>query len=104
MINFPTPDGKQAHAYFVDAEAGTDSYLIVFHEWWGLNDYIKKEVDRLSNDLTSVQILAVDLYDGKVATTADQARQYIQGVSEERARNIMKELLTLLAPMRNLPP
>lgn len=49
--------------------------VIMIHEWWGLNENIKEMADKLASH--GYVVLAVDLYDGKVATTSDQARQLI---------------------------
>src|SRR5204862_5007124 len=45
MISFATPDGKQGSAYMISPAAKTNQVLFVFHEWWGLNDYIKREAE-----------------------------------------------------------
>jgi len=47
--------------------------VIMIHEWWGLNDNIKEMAEKLASH--GYVVLAVDLYDGKVGTTADEARQ-----------------------------
>jgi carboxymethylenebutenolidase len=47
--------------------------LIVIHEWWGLNDNIREMSNRLAAE--GYLALAVDLYDGDVATDAEQARE-----------------------------
>lgn len=49
--------------------------IIMIHEWWGLNDNIKEMADKLASH--GYVVLAVDLYDGTVATTAEQARELI---------------------------
>src|ERR1700756_5753199 len=41
-ISFKTPDGKTGYAYEIKAEKFTNNDVIVIHEWWGLNDYIKQ--------------------------------------------------------------
>lgn len=69
MISFKTPDGETAQAYELKTAKKTDNYVFVIHEWWGLNDYIKKESQRLAQELGNVNVPALDLYDGKVATT-----------------------------------
>ena len=45
--------------------------VVVIHEWWGLNDHVKHWTDRLASD--GYAALAVDLYDGTVATTREEA-------------------------------
>jgi carboxymethylenebutenolidase len=56
MITFPTPDGKTGSAYEVKATVPTNNYLIITHEWWGLNDYIKRRADSLQKMLIKVNI------------------------------------------------
>ncbi len=48
-ITFKTADGTDAHGWMVKAQKPTDYYLFVIHEYWGLNDYIKQETEKLSN-------------------------------------------------------
>ena len=89
MITFATPDGQEGSAYAIRAEGNSDQYLLVIHEWWGLNDHIKQEADQLYKDLDGVNVLALDLYDGQVATERDQAAQIMQSIQTERAQAII---------------
>ena len=46
--------------------------IVVIHEWWGLNDYIRSRVDQLAEQ--GFCALAVDMYgEGHVAATPDEA-------------------------------
>ena len=49
--------------------------IVMIHEWWGLNDNIKEMAEKLASH--GYVVLAVDLYNGSVATTSDEARQLI---------------------------
>ncbi len=49
--------------------------MVMIHEWWGLNDNIKEMAEKLASH--GYVVLAVDLYNGEVAITSDQARQLI---------------------------
>jgi carboxymethylenebutenolidase len=89
-ITFKTTDGLQGFAYEVKAEEPTNRYVFVIHEWWGLNDYIKQEAQKIAKTLGSVNVIALDLYDKKVAFTRDSATKYMQSVSKERAGAIIK--------------
>jgi carboxymethylenebutenolidase len=62
----------------------------VFHEWWGLNDYIKREAENLQAELGDVTVYAIDLYDGEVATTQAEAQKLMGGLKEERAKAIIQ--------------
>lgn len=90
MVSFKGSDGKEAKAYELRAKVKSDKYLFVIHEWWGLNDHIKKEAEKFFNDLGNVNILAIDLYDSKVATTREDAAKYMQSVKIERAKAIIE--------------
>ena len=93
MMTFPTPDGKTASAYALVPENPDGNFLFVIHEWWGLNDHIKQEAGRLFNSLGDVTVLALDMYDGKVATSQEQAGEFMQAVTEDRANAIIQGAL-----------
>lgn len=95
-ISFPTPDGGTSSALVWKATNGNShDWLLVFHEWWGLNDYIKKECEQLWTDL-GINVMALDLYDGKVATTRDSAVKYVQSAKTERGVAIVQGALAYL--------
>jgi len=90
MITYDTPDGKTANAFMLEAKVQSDNYVVVFHEWWGLNDYIKKEAEKIYHDFEeTVNVVALDLYDGKVADTREKASEYMQSVDTDRATAII---------------
>jgi carboxymethylenebutenolidase len=88
-ITFKAADGTDAHGWLVKASKPTNYYLFVIHEWWGLNDYIKQESEKLGDDL-GINVIAIDLYDNKVAATPDSARKLVQAVKTDRAQSIIK--------------
>jgi len=88
-ITYKTPDGKTAAAYLLKAKKPTNNYILVIHEWWGLNDYVKRESEKIYNDLGNVNIIDLDLYDGKVATDPKDAGKLMQAVVEDRAKAII---------------
>ena len=90
MINFNTTDGKIGSAYFIPAKKKTNNWLIVIQEWWGLNDNIKNEADKYYNDLGNMNVIAVDMYDGKFATTSDSAMKLMRGADMNRMVAIIK--------------
>lgn len=90
MLTFATPDGREGSAYAIRADESSEHYLLVIHEWWGLNDHIKQKADQLYQDLDGVNVLALDLYDGQVATDRERAREIMQSVSVERAQAIIE--------------
>jgi carboxymethylenebutenolidase len=90
MMSFDAADGKQANAYFIAANKKTNKYLIVVQEWWGLNDNVKMESDKYYSDLGDVNVIAVDMYDGKVAATPDSAMKLMRGADMGRMTAIIQ--------------
>ncbi|PTL83339.1 dienelactone hydrolase [Vitiosangium sp. GDMCC 1.1324] len=62
--------------------------VLVIHEWWGLNEHIMHWTDRLA--ALGYAALAVDLYDGKVATTPEEAMALMKTVDPKRAQEILR--------------
>jgi carboxymethylenebutenolidase len=90
-ITFKTPDGVDAKGYLVKAKKKSKKWLFVYQEWWGLNDYIKRQSDIFYADLgDEVNVLALDMYDGQSATDPQAAGKLMQGVKEERLESIVK--------------
>jgi carboxymethylenebutenolidase len=94
MIKYQTPDGQEANAFLIPAKSKTSNWLFVFQEWWGLNDHIKREAEKFYNDLGNVNVLALDMFDGKIATDRETAAQYMQAFKQERGNAIVKGALT----------
>ena len=90
MVKFYVSDGVEANGYEVKPDNPTNNWIFVFHEWYGLNDYIKKEADEVAATLGNVNVLAIDLYDGKVASTNEEASKYMQEADVTRSINIIK--------------
>ncbi len=93
MMKFSTDDGKEANGYLLKSKTPSDKYLFVIHEWWGLNDHIKKETDRYANELPGVNVLALDLYDGRVATKPEDAGALMKSTATDRAESIIRGAL-----------
>lgn len=84
-----TSDTVKARIYEVKSQHPTKNYLFVIHEYWGLNDYIKERAEQLQTELGDVNVIALDLYDGNVATDPKTAGQYMGAVKEDRVRTII---------------
>ena len=89
MITFSTPDGQEASGYLIEAKNKTSNWIFVFQEWWGLNDNIKRQAESLYKDLGNVNVLALDMYDGKLATDPKLAGQYMQEFKQDRGNAIV---------------
>jgi carboxymethylenebutenolidase len=97
-ITYSTPDGGTAGAYELKAKSPTNNYILVVHEYFGLNDYVKKESEQLYNDLGNVNIIDLDLYDGKVTADRAEAGKLMQGVKDTRAQAIIQGAINYVGP------
>jgi carboxymethylenebutenolidase len=61
--------------------------ILLLHEWWGLNDQVKSVARELAE--AGYVALALDLYDGKVATDADTAGKYMGALDRTVAMDLM---------------
>ena len=98
MIKFKTADGPEANAYVLKSKKSTNNWVFVFQEWWGLNDNIKRHSEDLYNDLGNVNVLAIDMYDGKLATDRENAGKYMQEFKQDRGDAIVKGALAYAGP------
>ena len=101
-ITYPTPDGRTADAYELKAKTPTNNYILVVHEYFGLNDYVKKESEDIYNDLGNVNIIDLDLYDGKSSTDRAEAAKLMQAVKDDRAEAIIKGAIAYAGPKAHL--
>ncbi|MGZ4000001.1 MAG: dienelactone hydrolase family protein [Mucilaginibacter sp.] len=97
-ITYNTPDGKTAGAFEMKAKNPTNYWILVIHEWWGLHDCVKHESEKLYNDVGNVNVLDLDLYDGKVAATREDAGKYMQAVNDARAQAIINGAIAYIGP------
>ncbi len=74
--------------------------LVVIHEWWGLNDWVKEQAAKLADQ--GYVTLAIDLYRGKVATTPDEAHEIMRGVPEDRAARDLHAAVEFLKSQSNV--
>lgn len=66
----------------------------MIHEWWGLNDNIKEMARLLASQ--GYQVLAVDLFNGSVAQTPEQARAQTSALDQAQATNNLKSAVMFL--------
>ena len=77
------------------ASPGRHPALIVVHEWWGLNDWVKEQTRKLAD--AGYVSLSVDLYRGEVATTLEEAHEISRGVPDDRALRDLEAGFSFLA-------
>jgi carboxymethylenebutenolidase len=83
-VSYKSGDETVQGILYTPSGKGSFPGLIVVHEYWGLNDWVKEQASKLADQ--GYVALAVDLYRGKVATTPDMAHELMRGVPEDRAK------------------
>jgi carboxymethylenebutenolidase len=79
-VNFKRPDGKSVSGYLAEPAAGAKAPgMVVIQEWWGMNDQIRGVADKLAN--AGYRALVPDLYRGKQALDANEAKHLMEGLN-----------------------
>ena len=102
MVSFPS--GSETVSGYLAAPGGTGKKpgLVVIHEWWGLNDWVKTKADDFAKQ--GYIAIAPDLYRGKVATDGDTAHQLMRGMPDDRSLRDMKAAVAYLKARPDVDP
>jgi carboxymethylenebutenolidase len=79
----------------VPDSGGPHPALVVIHEWWGLNDWVKEQAQKFAEQ--GYMTLAVDLYRGKVAYDPNLAHELSRGLPQDQAIRDLKAAFNYLA-------
>jgi carboxymethylenebutenolidase len=83
-VSYKSGDETVQGLLYTPSGKGPFPALIVIHEYWGLNDWVKDQASKLAGQ--GYEALAIDLYRGKVATTPDMGHELMRGLPEDRAK------------------
>jgi carboxymethylenebutenolidase len=86
-VTLTTEGGRKASAALALPTRAPAPTVLMVHEWWGLNDQIKSVAAELAK--LGYVALAVDLYDGKVARSTDEAQTFMHDVDPAAATDIL---------------
>ena len=99
-VSYKSGDENVQGVLYAPSGNGPFPALIVIHEWWGLNDWVKEQASKLADQ--GYVTLAIDLYRGKVATTPDMAHEIMRGVPDDRAARDLHAAVEFLAAQSNV--
>ncbi len=94
-VDFPDASGKPTHGFYVPASKGSKGAIVMVHEWWGLNDQIRREAEHLHSQ-TGYAFLAVDLYEGKSTRDPQEAGRLMGSVDVVRCTAIVRSAVDSL--------
>lgn len=78
-VEFTRPDRKTAPGYLAQGPHPQRAPgIVMFEEWWGVDDRIKATADRLAAH--GFNVLVADLFRGRSAATGDEANHLAQGL------------------------
>ena len=94
-VTFKSGDETVTGYLAVPESSGRHPALVVIHEWWGLNDWVKEQAQKLAEQ--GYVALAPDLYHGKVASDPATAHELSRGMPQDRAVRDLKAAFAYLA-------
>src|SRR6202142_393092 len=101
-VSYKTGDETVQAILYAPEGKGPFPGIVVIHEWWGLNDWVKEQASKLADQ--GYAALAIDLYRGKVATTPDEAHEIMRGVPDDRASRDLLAATTYLGEQSDVDP
>jgi carboxymethylenebutenolidase len=101
-VTFPSGDSTAQALLYLPQSAGPHPALIVIHEWWGLNDWIKQEAAGYA--AKGYVTLAVDLYRGKVAADPELAHELSRGLPQDQGVRDLTAAVAWLASRKDVKP
>jgi carboxymethylenebutenolidase len=99
-VSYKSGDETVQGILYTPAGKGPFPALVVIHEWWGLNDWVKEQASKLADE--GYVALAIDLYRGKVATNPEMAHEIMRGVPEDRAKRDLHAAVEFLKSQPNV--
>jgi len=102
QVTYKSGDENVSGILYQPTGKGPFPAIVVIHEWWGLNDWVKEQASRLADQ--GYVTLAIDLYRGKVATTADEAHELMRGVPNDRSTKDLLAASSYLRSQKNVNP
>ncbi len=94
MIFFPLIGNPNfAAAYMVRAKNPSKKVLLIFHDYWGLNDSIKLEAEKFAAEMPDVTVYVLDFYDGNIATDTVNANKFLSNLTKERGMQIINGII-----------
>ncbi len=102
QVSYKSGDETASGMLYTPAGKGPFPALVVIHEWWGLNDWVKEQASKLADQ--GYVTLAVDLYRGKVASTPDEAHELSRGLPHDRAGRDLLAAASYLRSLKNVDP
>jgi carboxymethylenebutenolidase len=88
-------NGGTAPGYLAVPESGKGPAVVVLQEWWGVDDSVRRMVDRFAQE--GFVALAPDLYRGETTDQPSEAEQKMMALSMDQAEKDMRGAVDYVA-------
>lgn len=82
--------------------AGPFPAIVIIHEWWGLNDWVKQQAKMFAEH--GYVTLAVDLYRGQMANDPEMAHELMRALPQDRGVQYLQSSVAYLKTQKNVKP
>jgi carboxymethylenebutenolidase len=102
QVSYQSGDERVQAIVYTPQGKGPFPALIVIHEYWGLDDWVKEQASKFAD--AGYLALAIDLYRGKVGTTPEEAHELMRGLPQDRAERDLRAAFDYLKSQKNVKP
>lgn len=102
QVSYKSGDETVQSMLYAPKGNGPFPALIVIHEWWGLDDWVKEQASKFAD--AGYVALAIDLYRGKSTANPEEAHELMRGVPEDRARRDLRAAFDYLNSRKDVKP
>ncbi|MHB8676929.1 MAG: dienelactone hydrolase family protein [Candidatus Acidiferrales bacterium] len=101
-VRYPSGNETVSGYLVAPTTSGKHPAIIVIHEWWGLNDWVKEQARKFAN--LGYVTLAVDLYRGKSTADPEEAHELMRGLPQDRGIRDLKAAFSYMAARPDVEP
>ncbi|HNI59554.1 MAG TPA: dienelactone hydrolase family protein [Pseudomonadota bacterium] len=87
-VMIATPNGPQMAAVAIPKTEGPHPAILICHEWWGLNDDMRRMAERFAGE--GFLAIALDFYEGKSTADPGEAMQLVMQLKTDHALVVTK--------------
>jgi carboxymethylenebutenolidase len=100
QVSYKSGDETVQAMMYTPGGKGPFPALVVIHEWWGLDNWVKEQAGKLADQ--GYLALAVDLYRGKVTSNPEEAHELSRGLPQDRALRDLRAAVAFLKTQKNV--
>ena len=99
-VSYKSGDETVKALLYTPVGRGPFPAIVVIHEWYGLNDWVKEQASKLAGQ--GYAALAIDLFRGQVADNSEMAHELSRGVPQDRALRDLHAAVEFLKSQPNV--